>query len=100
MDVEASLDGKLWEHLTQDSIARMAGEQSLNIRIPETRDRYLRARIYNQDDRPLGFGKVRMEGLIHRIKLSAPESGTYLALFWQSNRQRTDLRSSFSNLQA
>jgi hypothetical protein len=78
--IETSDDGKLWEYLAQDVIARLPGpdfrEESLDIRAQGAR-RYLRMRIYNRDDQPLQIGHINLEGLVSEIKFLMPEEGPY-----------------------
>jgi Protein of unknown function (DUF3999) len=75
--VEASVDGTDWRYVTQGVIARLPGEETLAIQIPETRNRYLRLRIYNQDDRPLSFGEVELQAVIRHIKFIPTTPGQY-----------------------
>jgi hypothetical protein len=78
--IETSDDGKLWQYLAQDVIARLPGpdfrEESLEVRASGAR-RYLRLRIYNRDDQPLQIGHLSLEGLVREIKFLAPAEGSY-----------------------
>jgi hypothetical protein len=78
--IETSGDGKVWQYLAQDVIARLPGpafrEESLEMRASGAR-RYLRLRIYNRDDQPLQIGRVNLEGLVSEIKFLAPAEGPY-----------------------
>jgi hypothetical protein len=78
--IESSDDGKQWQFLSQDVIARLPGpdfkEESLEMRASGAR-RYLRLRIYNRDDQPLQIGRLTLEGLVSELRLLAPAEGPY-----------------------
>jgi hypothetical protein len=85
--IETSDDGKLWQYLAQDVIARLPGpdfrEESLEVRASGAR-RYLRLRIYNRDDQPLQIGHLSLEGLVREIKFLAPAEGSYWLYYGNS----------------
>jgi len=78
--IESSDDGKQWQYLGQDVIARLPGpdfrEESLELHTPGAR-RYLRLRIYNRDDQPVQIGHLTLEGLVREIRFLAPAQGSY-----------------------
>jgi hypothetical protein len=78
--IETSDDGKQWQFLSQDVIARLPGpdfkEESLEVRASGAR-RYLRLRIYNRDDQPLQIGHLTLEGLVSELRMLAPGEGPY-----------------------
>jgi hypothetical protein len=89
--IETSDDGKLWQFLSQDVVARIPGpefrEESLEVRASGAR-RYLRVRIYNRDDQPLPIGRITLTGLVSEIKLLVPAEGPYWLYYGNSSATR------------
>ncbi len=77
IDVEASSNGSDWRLVRQGAIERWSGQNTVTIDIPDTRDRYMRLRVYNRDDRPIGITGARLEGLIRKLRFLAAEKGDY-----------------------
>jgi Protein of unknown function (DUF3999) len=81
VNVEVSLDGKVWANLQEGVISRIHEdgftEEKLTLMVPASRARYLRVRIFNRDDQPLEVRGARLEGLLRTIKFLHPTAGNY-----------------------
>jgi hypothetical protein len=81
VEVERSEDGKAWDYVSSGVIARLPGEESLVLALPETRSRYLRLRIYNRDDKPLPIGRIRTLGVARQVMFEQEASDAYFLLY-------------------
>src|SRR5258708_1087111 len=77
IDIEASANGSDWRLVRRGAIERWSGQSTVALDIPETRERYLRLRIYNRDDRPIGITGGRLDGLIRSLRFFATQRGDY-----------------------
>jgi len=75
--VSASHDNKTWQIAGFGTIVRSAGGEQLSISLPEHWARYVRAEVRNEDDPPLVFSRVRIEGLRRELIFRAEMAGSY-----------------------
>ncbi len=73
VEIESSADGQQWTQAGSGTITR----EVLHVSFPEQWDRYLRIRIFNRDDRPLGIEKLRLEALVRYFLFRAEDAGPY-----------------------
>lgn len=79
--VETSRDGKDWSTLGLGVLSRFGRQESLKLDFPESRDPYLRLRIYNRDDRPLAVNAATLS-LIRRRVIFKPVDGDAYWLYY------------------
>jgi hypothetical protein len=75
VELEASGDAKTWTVVATGTIFQVPGERSLSISFPERRDRYLRIRVFNGDDRPPSIQRVVVETPRRLVKFQPRQSG-------------------------
>ncbi|MBZ5609170.1 MAG: DUF3999 domain-containing protein [Acidobacteriia bacterium] len=75
--VETSRDGKDWSALGTGVLSRFPKEQSQKLDFPESREQYLRLRIYNRDDRPLAVKAATLSVIRTRVKFKPAGGGSY-----------------------
>ena len=76
-DIESSPDRKDWRYVAGAVLYRFADEESPPLEFPEQRDRYLRLRIFNGDDRPAPVRSVTFETVERRVKFLPAAAGEY-----------------------
>jgi Protein of unknown function (DUF3999) len=75
--IESSRDGADWSQLAAGVLSRFGKEQSLTLDFPSSRDRYLRLRIYNRDDRPLAVKSATLTAIRTRLLFKPAAGATY-----------------------
>ncbi len=76
-EIEISRDGKEWATVGSGVLSRTQNEEDLTIRFPEQRERYLRAHIYNGDDKPLPVESLTLSAFRREVAFPANEPGGY-----------------------
>jgi hypothetical protein len=87
VEVETSEDAKNWHWRTSGTIYRLPGESSLQLRYPETRDRYIRVRVFDHDNRPIAVRSARVEALNQYIHFYSQTEGNYWVYFGNTDAQ-------------
>lgn len=86
--VETSKDGKLWSWHGSGVVYRVEGEESLAVSMGDTRERYLRLRLFHGDDKPLPLRAVLAESVIRRVIFPVTSAGDYWLYYGNPNARR------------
>jgi len=86
-DVEVSNDTQRWTPLSRGVIYRIPDEQSLWLTMPDTRQRYLRVRIFHGDDKPLTVRSITAESLLRRVTFPTVVGSEYWIYYGNTNAQ-------------
>ncbi|MEO7144875.1 MAG: DUF3999 family protein [Bryobacteraceae bacterium] len=76
-EVESSVDGITWQPVTRGVLVRLSSTQIPALEFYERRQRYLRVRIFNGDDRPLAVAHVSAEVIERRVEFEPAGSGAW-----------------------
>lgn len=76
-ELETSSDGKEWRWRTSAALYLLPGESRLEMSYPETRDRYLRLRIFNQDNRAVAIRSITVQAINRYIQFDSQIAGQY-----------------------
>ena len=71
VELETSTYGKKWSRLGSGVLYRLPGDSADSITFPETHDRYLRLRVFNEDNRPIQLGLVHVATVVRYVTFQA-----------------------------
>lgn len=86
--IETSRDGTVWATAGSGVLSRTQDDEQLTIDFPEQRERYVRAQIYNGDDRPLPVESFTLEAFRRTVAFPADERGVYWAYYGNPDARR------------
>ncbi|MDO8482841.1 MAG: hypothetical protein Q7S86_03420 [bacterium] len=105
--IQASPDGSSWQLIGQGYIFKVSTSlftgSELAIQYPETRARFIRAIVFNEDNRPLTFGKsATFRSIIRNIIWEADPNGSYSLYYGnsQASTPRYDLARIFQYIES
>jgi hypothetical protein len=88
VELETSSDSKQWRWLAGVTLYRLPDDARLAIGFPESRDRYLRLRVFNRDNRPIVIQRVTFESINRYIQFSPQLADSYY-IYFGSTQART-----------
>lgn len=77
LEVESSPNGKDWNVAVRGVLARVEKSETPALDFPEVHGRYFRIRVFNRDDQPLEFQRVRMLADERRVKFESAGGGNW-----------------------
>ena len=80
-ELETSKDGEEWRFAATGTIYQTASEPSTGLTFGERRERYLRLRIFNGDDKPIPVQRVVVEATVRLLKFALGAGAEQFYLF-------------------
>jgi len=80
-EVETSSGGDVWKRAARGVLARHTGYESLSVILGARRDRYLRLRVHDLDDKPLKIKRAALEAPVRLVKFIPREKGEYALVY-------------------
>ena len=90
VEVETSSGGNVWKRTASGALARHSGHESLTVMLGVRRDRHLRLRVHDFDDKPLKLTRAVLETPVRLVKFIPKEKGEYALVY--GNRQAESSR--------
>jgi hypothetical protein len=78
VELETSADAKDWRFLASGTIYQTDSENSSVVAVGERHDRYLRVRIFNQDDKPIPVNNIVLENTVRVLKFRIDEGPSFI----------------------